>query len=49
MGQFFSPILFHPVVEQFGVQHFFVLIGMTLGGLVLIAAGMQTMTKRDSK
>ncbi|MBD3798195.1 MAG: MFS transporter [Campylobacterales bacterium] len=35
LGQFFSPILFHPAVEQFGVQYFFVVTGLTLGGLVL--------------
>ncbi|HEO99066.1 MAG TPA: MFS transporter [Epsilonproteobacteria bacterium] len=46
MGQFFSPILFHPVVDYFGVQHFFVVIGMTLGGLVFAAVVMQIISKR---
>ena len=35
MGQFFSPILFHPAVLHFGVQHFFIVVG----GVVLAAAG----------
>lgn len=41
MGQFFSPIVFHPAVDYFGVQHFFVVTGITLGGFVLAAASMQ--------
>ncbi|MDM5272709.1 MFS transporter [Sulfurovum sp. zt1-1] len=47
MGQFFSPIVFHPAVDYFGVQHFFVVTGMILGGLVLAAAGIQIVSKRD--
>lgn len=46
MGQFFSPILFHPAVEYFGVQHFFVATGITLGVLVLAAAGIQITSQR---
>lgn len=49
MGQFFSPIVFHPAVEYFGVQHFFVVTGFTLGGLVLIVASMQALSKRAEK
>lgn len=30
LGQFFSPIVFHPVVSYFGVQHFFIVIGAFL-------------------
>lgn len=47
MGQFFSPILFHPAVEYFGVQHFFVVTGLTLGGLVLTAAALQALYGRN--
>ncbi|MDD3591025.1 MAG: MFS transporter [Sulfurovum sp.] len=34
MGQFFSPILFHPAVDYFGVQHFFIAMGVTLVGFI---------------
>lgn len=37
MGQFFSPIIFHPAVEYFGVQHFFVAMGVTLVGFLFAA------------
>lgn len=30
LGQFFSPIVFHPVVSYFGVQHFFIVVGVSL-------------------
>jgi len=30
LGQFSSPILFHPLVAYFGVQHFFMVVGITL-------------------
>ncbi len=40
MGQFSSPILFHPFVAYFGVQHFFIVAGVVLmvlvGGVVLL-------------
>lgn len=36
MGQFFSPIIFHPVVSYFGVQDFFIVIGSSLFLIVLI-------------
>ncbi|MFT7824521.1 MAG: MFS transporter [Sulfurimonas sp.] len=48
MGQFFSPIVFHPAVDYFGVQHFFVVTGIILGGLVLTAAGIHTISKRNA-
>jgi MFS family permease len=38
MGQFCSPILFHPVVDYFGVEHFFVVVGAVLLGIVASAA-----------
>lgn len=37
LGQFFSPIVFHPVVSYFGVQHFFVVTGISLGSVILFA------------
>ena len=49
LGQFFSPILFHPAVEYFGVQHFFVATGITLGVLVLTAAGLHIVSQRKYK
>jgi len=45
MGQFFSPILFHPAVDYFGVQHFFVVTGITLGALVLMFVVFFTVKK----
>lgn len=30
LGQFSSPILFHPFVSYFGVKHFFIVIGITI-------------------
>ncbi len=35
LGQFFSPIVFHPFVASFGVQHFFVVLGVVLGSIVI--------------
>jgi len=36
MGQFFSPIVFHPFVAYFGVQHFFIFIGCCLVTIVVV-------------
>jgi len=36
MGQFFSPIVFHPVVAHFGVHQFFIIVG--IGVLILVLA-----------
>ncbi len=36
LGQFFSPILFHPIVSSFGVQKFFLIIGLSLFLIVII-------------
>ncbi|MBU0720488.1 MFS transporter [bacterium] len=39
LGQFFSPIVFHPVVSYFGVQDFFIVVGIFLAfvlGSILI-------------
>jgi len=30
MGQFFSPLTFHPIVEYFGIEDFFIVIGLGL-------------------
>jgi len=35
LGQFSSPIIFHPFVEYFGIEHFF----MVVGGLLLLVVG----------
>lgn len=36
MGQFFSPIFSQPIVSYFGVQHFFVVTGAFLMGIVFL-------------
>ncbi len=36
LGQFFSPIVFHPIVSYFGVQHFFIIVGVFLAFAVSI-------------
>jgi MFS family permease len=38
LGQFFSPIVFHPAVVYFGVQHFFVVTGSLLLAAVAASA-----------
>jgi MFS family permease len=38
LGQFFSPIVFHPAVAYFGVQHFFVVTGVVLLVTVMTAS-----------
>jgi len=37
LGQFFSPILFHPVVSYFSIEHFFMVIGIGLLNIVFIS------------
>ncbi|MBN2825626.1 MAG: MFS transporter [Campylobacterales bacterium] len=37
LGQFFSPILFHPVVSHFGVHRFFEIVGAAILIMVFIA------------
>jgi len=37
MGQFFSPIVFHPIVLAFGVHQFFVVVGVSVLTLTLLA------------
>lgn len=37
LGQFFSPILFHPVVSFFGVKDFFILIGCFVGMITFMS------------
>lgn len=41
LGQFFSPIVFHPFVDYFGVQHFFIVIGC-----FIFLAVLSTIVKR---
>jgi len=36
MGQFASPIIFHPIVTRFGVQDFFIITGSFLFAIVMI-------------
>ena len=36
-GQFFSPIVFHPIVSRYGVQDFFIIVGILLAIIVLIS------------
>ena len=36
LGQFASPIIFHPFVNYFGVQDFFIFIGVVLIGILVI-------------
>lgn len=38
LGQFFSPIVFHPLVATFGVQGFFIVIGLMLFTIVVTSA-----------
>ncbi len=38
IGQFFSPIVFHPLVSKVGVQNFFEIIGITLFTIVLFTS-----------
>ena len=37
MGQFFSPLIFHPAVVHFGVQDFFIAVGAVLLGIAATA------------
>ena len=37
LGQFFSPIFFHPLVSYYGVQKFFLVIGLSLTLIVLFS------------
>jgi len=37
-GQFFSPIIFHPIVSYFGVQDFFIVTGILLATIIIIAS-----------
>ncbi|WP_345992827.1 MFS transporter [Sulfurimonas sp. HSL-1716] len=46
LGQFFSPIVSHPVVSYFGVQHFFVVMGVSLGSIVLFAGIYKKLKER---
>jgi len=36
LGQFSSPIIFHPLVSYFGVKHFFIVVGVLLIGVLLV-------------
>lgn len=37
LGQFISPILFHPLVNSFGVQNSFLIVGILLFAIVLVS------------
>ena len=37
LGQFFSPIIFHPVVSYFSIENFFIVIGIGLLSIILIS------------
>jgi MFS family permease len=45
MGQFFSPIVFHPIVMHFGVQRFFVIVGISVL-LVTLFTGLFAWVKK---
>ena len=36
LGQFFSPIIFHPVVSFFSIEHFFMVVGIAVLSMVVI-------------
>ena len=36
VGQFFSPIIFHPVVSHFGVQDFFIVVGAFIAFIIIL-------------
>ena len=36
LGQFFSPIVFHPIVSIFTIEHFFMIVGITILLVVVI-------------
>lgn len=44
LGQFFSPIVFHPVVSIFTIEHFFMVVGVTI--LILIGFTLFIRRKR---
>ena len=37
LGQFFSPIIFHPVVSYFSIENFFIVIGIGLLTCVFVS------------
>ncbi|MFT7860195.1 MAG: MFS transporter [Sulfurimonas sp.] len=39
LGQFFSPIVFHPLVNYFHIQHFFIVVGVVLFFIVFFVGG----------
>ena len=48
MGQFFSPIVFYPLVDSFGVQHFFIAVGVMIA-VVSAFAGVLTIRASTKK
>lgn len=45
LGQFFSPIVFHPVVSIFTIEHFFMVVGIT----ILILIGFTLIIRRKKE
>ena len=46
LGQFFSPIVFHPVVHFFGIEHFFMFVGAMIAVGVVLTLGVLRMLKK---
>ncbi len=38
LGQFFSPIIFHPIVNSFGIEHFFIVVGIFVGVVTIVTS-----------
>lgn len=46
-GQFCSPLLFHPIVKQVGLQDFFILLGLSIGLILLGIKASEKLRKID--
>jgi hypothetical protein len=44
-GQFFSPILLHPIVSAYGVQDFFTIVGVSLVLIVIAVSAWRSVIK----
>lgn len=38
LGQFFSPIFFHPVVSFFSIENFFIVVGIGILSIVIVSS-----------
>ncbi len=47
-GQFVSPVLFHPFVSHFGLQHFFLGLGISIGIITFISKVISKINSRDA-